>query len=310
MTTTSPIVTMAASALVAVALTACASTAPKELKEARSTIQQSETGLASQQAPAELHEAKEALKRAELWFEDEGDEPVTRDWAYIATRRAQIADTIAQIRVQEQRIVQADQELESLAGEIRRTTSRELEEIREELVQQRQETQTQRQARLQAEQRAQQALQALEQYVEVQEEQRGVVITLSSGPMFPSGSSAMQPAAEQNLRRVADYLRANPDRSITIEGHTDSVGSAQLNQRLSRERATTVRNFLVDQGISSERMEVKAYGEERPVADNATASGRAANRRVEIVVESREPSVPTQQSPGQGPATDDEGEDF
>ncbi|MGM0576171.1 MAG: OmpA family protein [Myxococcota bacterium] len=285
MTSMKHIVTTTVSVLAAVSLAACASTAPKELEEARATFDRVESGPAADQAPAELHEARTALKTAEKAFEDEGDEPVTRDRAYIATRRAQLADTVAQIRVQSQRIADAHQEKERLEQRLQRDTTRELSETRDALERQRQETQTERRARLQAEARAREAKDALEKYVDVNQDARGLVITLASGAMFATGSAELRSAAKEKIDRVADYLTEHPERSIVIEGHTDDRGSAVYNEQLSRERAQAVRDYLAVKGVPTDQMRVKAYGEERPVASNDTSEGRATNRRVEIVME-------------------------
>ena len=81
---------------------------------------------------------------------------------------------------------------------------------------------------------------------------------------------------------IADILDDYPNVTFRIEGHTDSTGSAELNQRLSQERAQSVMNYLIEKGIPSERMTSVGYGEDRPIADNNTREGRRTNRRVEI----------------------------
>jgi OOP family OmpA-OmpF porin len=80
------------------------------------------------------------------------------------------------------------------------------------------------------------------------------------------------------------YLSANPSNPLTIEGHTDSIGSTQYNQRLSERRANAVRKYLIEKGISSSRIRIVGYGEQRPIADNKTPEGRALNRRAEFEV--------------------------
>jgi outer membrane protein OmpA-like peptidoglycan-associated protein len=80
------------------------------------------------------------------------------------------------------------------------------------------------------------------------------------------------------------YLSQNPSTPLTIEGHTDSIGSTQYNQRLSERRANAVRRYLIEKGISSARIRIVGYGEQRPIADNKTPEGRALNRRAEFEV--------------------------
>ena len=91
-----------------------------------------------------------------------------------------------------------------------------------------------------------------------------------------------------DIQALADFMKQYPTTSTVVEGHTDSVGSEQYNQGLSERRANAVRDVLVNQyGIDSGRVAAVGYGEARPVADNATAEGRAVNRRVEAEVEAR-----------------------
>lgn len=112
---------------------------------------------------------------------------------------------------------------------------------------------------------------------------RGQVMTLA-GDAFASGSATLLPEARANLQRVVEFVQRFAGKSVLIEGHTDSQGSANANQLLSQRRAEAVRTALVEDGIGAARLSVAGLGEDRPVADNATAEGRARNRRVEIVV--------------------------
>ncbi len=87
-----------------------------------------------------------------------------------------------------------------------------------------------------------------------------------------------------DLDQHVAYLTANPTSPVTVEGHTDAIGSDQYNQRLSERRANAVRKYLIERGIASSRIRVVGYGEQRPIADNKTAEGRAINRRAEFEV--------------------------
>jgi outer membrane protein OmpA-like peptidoglycan-associated protein len=84
------------------------------------------------------------------------------------------------------------------------------------------------------------------------------------------------------LDSVAAALVANPTVRVEIAGHTDDVGSAESNQRLSQARAEAVRRYFVSKGVAADRMEARGFGESRPITTNATVEGRAANRRVEM----------------------------
>lgn len=113
---------------------------------------------------------------------------------------------------------------------------------------------------------------------------RGQVMTLA-GDAFASGQSNLLSEARANLQRVVEFVQRYPGQAVTIEGHTDGQGSANANQVLSQRRADAVRAALIEDGIEAARLNAVGVGEDRPVADNASAEGRARNRRVEIVVQ-------------------------
>jgi OOP family OmpA-OmpF porin len=102
------------------------------------------------------------------------------------------------------------------------------------------------------------------------------------GVHFEFDSAKLTLNAHKILDKVADSLRNHPELDIIIAGHTDSLGSAAYNKRLSQLRAEAVMNYLVSSGIKQSRMEAIGYGEERPIASNTTEEGRAQNRRVEL----------------------------
>jgi outer membrane protein OmpA-like peptidoglycan-associated protein len=103
------------------------------------------------------------------------------------------------------------------------------------------------------------------------------------GILFDTDSARLRPESFAVLDEVLRVLNGDPGLSLTIEGHTDSSGTAAHNQTLSEERAKAVKDYLVDKGIAANRLATVGYGQSRPVADNATELGRAANRRVELV---------------------------
>lgn len=112
----------------------------------------------------------------------------------------------------------------------------------------------------------------------------GIKITFDSGILFAVDRSELQPAAQQNLTDLAVILNKYADTAILIEGHTDSSGSDDYNLGLSRNRAQAVANHLEGLQVLPTRFTIMGYGESQPVADNATAEGRAANRRVELAI--------------------------
>jgi OmpA-OmpF porin, OOP family len=102
------------------------------------------------------------------------------------------------------------------------------------------------------------------------------------GANFATGSSKLLKAADSKLNEVVDAAREYPDVQLDVTGYTDNVGNAQQNLKLSRERANAVKAYLVKNGVASGRINTKGAGADSPIADNATAEGRAKNRRVEV----------------------------
>jgi outer membrane protein OmpA-like peptidoglycan-associated protein len=114
---------------------------------------------------------------------------------------------------------------------------------------------------------------------------RQEVITLSGSVLFRSDDAALLPSAERKLDQVAEVLRRAPDKSVVVEGFTDSRGSRAYNRRLSHARAESVRQYFISKGVPRERIEARGLGADLPVADNGTPEGRANNRRVEVLLE-------------------------
>jgi outer membrane protein OmpA-like peptidoglycan-associated protein len=112
----------------------------------------------------------------------------------------------------------------------------------------------------------------------------GIKITFDSGVLFDIDKSALQSAARVNLEKLAVILNKYPDTEILIEGHTDATGTDEHNRDLSIRRAQSVATHLSGQQVMASRFTIMGYGEDQPVADNATADGRAQNRRVDIAV--------------------------
>ncbi|MEM6894965.1 MAG: OmpA family protein [Bacteroidota bacterium] len=100
--------------------------------------------------------------------------------------------------------------------------------------------------------------------------------------LFDTGKSSIKAESTSVMVDIIQILNEYPTAKFTVEGHTDSVGSAKLNQKLSEERANSVRDFLIDKGIGADRLNAIGYGEDKPIATNNTRSGRTQNRRVEI----------------------------
>jgi outer membrane protein OmpA-like peptidoglycan-associated protein len=262
-------------------ISGCAAIAPKELVDAREDNRRARTGTAARVSPAEVHVADEALQKAEASFNDKGDTYQTRDLAYVAQRKAQLAEATAAISQQRKSQARSKAEFATTQGEI-------VEQTKEDLAASEASGDV-KSAQLSAAQKAKadadrRAADALAKLAAVKSDDRGTIITLSGSVLFASNQATLLPEARVRLEQVADVLLENPDRRLTIEGHTDSQGSSSFNVGLSQRRADAVRGALVSKGYPSELIQTSGVGEARPVGDNKGTEGRANNRRVEIIV--------------------------
>jgi outer membrane protein OmpA-like peptidoglycan-associated protein len=112
---------------------------------------------------------------------------------------------------------------------------------------------------------------------------RGLIVNMSD-VLFDTGRYSLRPGAREKLAKIAGIILAHPGLKIEVEGHTDITGGPAINQPLSENRASAVRTYLISQGVEPGSITARGFGENNPVADNATAAGRQANRRVELVV--------------------------
>ena len=306
-----------ASTLATVLLGACAAVVPQELASARVAYKRASTGPAARSQPAEVHKAHEALREAEEAFADEPESYHTLDLAYVAERKAETAEALAEISWQEEAVALSNNDYSATQTQVVKQTKQALTQTRSDLAESERDTQkaadrlavekqalaaseqrgaatgaqlvTEQKARVAADKRASDAMLALANLAAVKEEARGLVITLSGSVLFGSNEAILLPSAQTRLGQVADALMAEEDRALRIEGHSDSRGKAGHNIELSQRRAEAVRSFLVSKGYDANRVTAHGVGPGQPVADNATAEGRANNRRVEIVVSPKSP---------------------
>ncbi len=122
---------------------------------------------------------------------------------------------------------------------------------------------------------------------EVEQEPVPQAVRVELDVKFDFDKATVRPESFNEIRNLADFMQQYPQTTTVVEGHTDSVGTEQYNQRLSERRAEAVRRVLIEQGVEANRVQSVGYGESRPVADNATEAGRQINRRVEAEVEAR-----------------------
>jgi OmpA-OmpF porin, OOP family len=234
-------------------LAACAGRSSASLEEARSAVAAARADPeVAAQAPESLAEAEQALDRAESAFGAGADQDELDHLAYLAERRAGVAQALADERVALAELEQLGEEREGLLIEARERQIRVLETELAEL--------------------------------RADRTDRGLVVTLGDEILFDVDRAELKPGGMQQLTRVAEFLRQNPDRNVLIEGHTDSTAPDSYNLALSQRRANAVEDFLITQGVDPTRILATGYGEQLPIASNDTAAGRQANRRVEIVV--------------------------
>jgi outer membrane protein OmpA-like peptidoglycan-associated protein len=128
-----------------------------------------------------------------------------------------------------------------------------------------------------------QLLQQLSTILQTHDTVRGLIVNMSD-VLFDTGSYTLKPGAREKLAKISGILLAYPALKVQVEGHTDSVGSDDFNQRLSEQRAESVREYLVDQLVPAGAVTAFGFGKTKPVATNDTPEGRQQNRRVELVV--------------------------
>lgn len=142
-------------------------------------------------------------------------------------------------------------------------------------------------ARLTAEQEKEELrrrlLQQFNLILETRDTARGLIVNMSD-VLFDTAKYTLRPVAREKLARVAGIIISHPGLRIDVEGHTDNRGGEEYNQRLSEQRANSVREYMISQGVSSANVTAKGLGETMPVAENTTAAGMQQNRRVELVV--------------------------
>ena len=300
-----PKLTIIAAALLAAGC-AISPQANQQLEEARAAYRIAAADPAVQaNARDELKSAAGALEDAERTAAEGGPSELVEHNAYIAEQRSRTAVRAAETRQAEAAIAAAGEERRRIQLEAR---EREAAGAREREAAAREQARRAEEARKEAESRAAQlenerlekdktATAAAELGAEVKrleselaevrakQTDRGWILTLKNELLFDSGGATIKPGAQRALDNLSQFLQKYNDRSIAIEGFTDSTGSKEANQQLSEKRAWAVKAALVQRGISSTRIEARGYGPSFPVAGNDTATGRQLNRRVEIVID-------------------------
>jgi outer membrane protein OmpA-like peptidoglycan-associated protein len=276
----------------ALLVSACGATAPTtELMTARNVYSQARSSEASQLNPRGVHEAHKALAAAEGAHEDDPGSARERHYAYVATRKSElaIAQASESLARKEQQRADADYRagLEHRSEQASKESSQYAEQLSQTQVQlQESATELQERERKLAElQAASERAQAELRKMESMREEEGRLVISLSGVLFEAGGNELSSVARGRLDTVAQALGTYKDRNIVVEGHTDDRGSDATNQQLSQKRADAVRQYLEQRGVSGDRMRSIGRGESEPIAKNDSAEGRANNRRVEVIVE-------------------------
>lgn len=240
---------------------------PAALSQARTQYMQAQQNpQVTTHAPVALREAEQTLRQAErLWVEEE-DEAEVQHLAYVTERRVDIARANTEQKLAEADIQKLGEERDQV---LLRSRTREAQQAQREAQQA-----TTHASRLEQELAALKAKQT----------DRGLVVTLSD-VLFEFNRADLKPGAMRSLYPLVTFLKENPTRTVSIEGHTDSVGSQSYNLELSARRADAVRDFLMAQGVEAGRINTVGYGKAYPVASNDTEAGRQQNRRVEVVMQ-------------------------
>lgn len=248
--------------LLSTLLTACAGNTAEHnasaLEAAHSSFQAvKEDPQVLRDAPKDVIRAGESLARAERLSGYWGSGDDVAHYAYLSQRYSEIAREHSLLALNQERAAKLQLELQRLQLALR-------------------------EARLLSVQEQNSWLEEQIVSLATAQTERGLVMTLGD-VLFDAGEADLKASANRTVLKVAQFLQLNPRRIVRIEGYSDSSGNRQENLQLSQARAQTVADALIDLGVEARRVGVQGYGEDFPVAENASAKGRAQNRRVEIL---------------------------
>lgn len=266
---------LAISFLVVAALASCSSTPDRNarLEDARNSYRDAQSDpQVVNLAALELKEAGDALAKANNASNQRQDPATVDHLAYLAQRQVAIAQETAKRKGAEATVSQADAERDKIRLAARTEEA----------------DKSQRQAQ-DSEMRVRQLESQLNE-LNAKQTDRGLVITLGD-VLFDTNRAQLKSGGVRDVRKLADALQQNPQRTVFIEGFTDSTGTESRNQELSEQRAMAVRDTLLGMGVASNRITTSGYGKSFPVASNNTEAGRQLNRRVEIIISDETGSI-------------------
>ncbi|HAB02236.1 MAG TPA: hypothetical protein DCE25_04595, partial [Pseudomonas sp.] len=208
-------------------------------------------------APRDVIRAGESLARAERLSSYIGSGSDVRHYAYLSQRYSEIAGEHAKLAANQERLAKLDLERQRLQLALR-------------------------EAKLASVQQQGKWIENQIAALASEQADRGLVMTLGD-VLFDTGRAELKNSASRTVLKLVQFLQLNPRRVVRIEGYTDSTGTPEDNLALSRDRAQSVADMLVDLGVDEKRLQVEGYGDQYPIEANASERGRAQNRRVEIV---------------------------
>ncbi len=301
---------------------------PMELYEAVNAINIADAGGATKYASDTMETARTDLKNAQDMDAHKGERSqvityareavqAAEDARIITIRKIKEEDDAAQRRAREDAELSAKQSQEAAEKEAAQRAQAEASahEAEERAAKARAEQQQAEAAAQQAAQQAQLANQQaqaanqqteqmrerlkdqLNQVLQTRETARGLIVNMSD-VLFDFNKYTLKPEAREKLAKVSGILLAYPNLKLQVEGYTDNIGSDEYNQKLSEQRADGVRDYLVSQSVPDANITAQGLGKSHPIADNSTNSGRAQNRRVELVVSGNAIGIQEQQPGG------------
>ena len=280
---------------------------PLEMYEARNAVEIAKSRSADKYAPEVFSKAEASLKMAENSLASKADRNTVTSTARQTVQFSADALLLTVQRQEEERIAkeredaaakakaEAEAQAAAEAAEAKRKADAEAAEAKRKADAEAAEAKRKSDAEIAAREQAMQAalrekqqlrVRLLEQFNRVlptTDTPRGLVVNMGD-VLFDTGKSDLRPDAREALAKLSGIVLNYPSLHLTIEGHTDSTGSAEFNQTLSQKRAGAVHDYLISQGLDAGALSAEGLGMENPVADNSTAEGRQKNRRVEIIV--------------------------
>ena len=285
------------------ALTLDLKNVPLEVYEARNAVEIAKSRQADKYAPEIFSKAEASLKMTENSLASKADKKTTISTARQTVQFSEDARALSVQRQDEERIAneraaaaakakaEAEATAATEAAEAKRKADAEaqrqaeLSAAKEGVLRAKEDAakaEAERARKAQADLRAQ-LLDQFNRVLATRDTPRGLVVNMGD-VLFDTGKFNLRSEAREALAKLSGIVLAHPGLNLEIEGHTDSTGSDELNQKLSEDRAAAVRSYLVQQGLPDSSVTSKGFGKTMPVADNATAAGRQQNRRVEIIV--------------------------